>query len=160
MQISGFFTSRLNYVCLSVWPSYVPGPNVNIAKDHKMVTQSSEWPSPPHPANQAIDGKSNTFAHTSVEPNAWWSMKFCHDVIIARVRLWSRVDCCDEQMANFVVTVDNEFCGRVDGAIGVGKSIDVTCPKPLIGKVLRIQRTDNSLLSISELQVFSSINTC
>ena len=76
------------------------------------------------------------------------------------MRLWNRVDCCDEQMANFVVTVDKEICGRVDRAIGVGKSVDVTCPKPLIGRVLRIQRTDNFLLSISELQVFSSINTC
>ena len=119
-----------------------------------MVRQSSEWPSPPHPAIQAIDENSNTYAHTSVEPNAWWSMEFCNDVIIARVRLWNRVDCCDEQMANFVVTVDKEICGRVDRAIGIGKSIDVTCPKPLIGTVLRIQRTDTSLLSISELQVF------
>ena len=74
-----------------------------------MVTQGSEWPKPPHPAKQAIDENSNKYAHTSVEPNAWWSMEFCNDVIIARVRLWNRVDCCNEQMANFVVTVDNEI---------------------------------------------------
>ena len=125
-----------------------------------MVTQSSEHLTSLFPAKQAIDGNASTFSHTSVEPNAWWAMEFCNDVIIARVRHWKRVGCCDDQMANFVVTVDKEICGRVDGAIGVGKSVDVTCPKPLIGRVLRIQRTDNFLLSISELQVFSSINTC
>ena len=142
-----------------------------------MITQSPELPKPPHPAKQAIDENSNTYAHTSVEPNAWWSMEFCNDVIIATVRLcygfegwswvliasvpylayfllfWNRVDCCDEQMANFVVTVDNEICGQVDGAIGVGIGIDVTCPKPLIGTVLRIRRTDTFFLSISELHM-------
>ena len=133
---------------------------VDIAKDYKMVTQSSTWPTPPHPAIQAIDGNSNKYSHTRIERNPWWSMEFCNDVIIAKVRLWNRVDCCDKQMANFVVTVGNETCGRVDGAIGVGHSVDVKCPTPLIGKVLRIQRTDDYLLSISELQVFSSVNTC
>ena len=148
--------TNVSLFCLSEKPRYVPGPGVNIAKDFKLVTQSSEY----LPAERAIDGDSNTSSHTNTEPNAWWSMEFCSDVIIARVRLWNRSDCCDDQMANFVVTVDNKICGRVDGAIGVGKSIDVTCPKPLVGKMLKIQRTDNFLLSISELQLFSSIKTC
>ena len=155
-----FTIADVSLFCLSEKPRYVPGPSVNIVKDFRTVTQSSEYPTPPYPANLAIDGNSNTFSHTNAEPNAWWAMDFCNDVIIARVRLWNRSDCCDDQMANFMVTVDNEICGRVDGAIGVGKSIDVTCPKPLVGKVLKIQRTDNFLLSISELQLFSSIKTC
>ena len=154
-----FTLADVSLFCLSEKPRYVPGPSVNIVGDLRTVTQSSEY-LPRFPADLAIDGDSNTFSHTNTEPNAWWSMDFCNDVIIARVRLWNRSDCCDHQMTNFVVTVDNDICGRVDGAIGVGKSIDVTCPKPLVGKVLKIQRTDNSILSISELHLFSSIKTC
>ena len=145
---------------ISARPIYVPGPNIDISKDHKRVFQSSTWPTPPHIAIQAIDGDRNKYSHTKIESNAWWAMEFCNDVIIARVRLWNRVGCCDGQMANFVVTVDNEVCGSVVGAIGVGQSVDETCPKPLIGKVMKVQRTDTSVLSIAELQVFSSISTC
>ena len=76
----------------------------------------------PNSAKHAIDGNLSTFSHTGEESNPWWSIEFCSDVIIARVTLWNRKDCCDFQMANFVVTVDNEICGRVNGAIGVGKA--------------------------------------
>lgn len=88
-------------------------------------------------------------------------MRFCNNVIIAKVTLRNRSDCCDEQMADVGVTVDGVLCGRVDGQIGVGNSIDVICPKPLIGKVLKVQRNvQNQYLSIAEVQVFSTTTTC
>ena len=140
---------------------YVPGPSVNIVKDYSRVSQSSEHSSSKYPASQAIDSNTNTFSHTGVENNPWWRLEFCSAMKIAKVTMKNRVDCCDDQMTNIVITVDDNVCGEVGGPIGIGKSIDIKCQKPLFGKVVKVLRkAQNTILSFSEIQIYSSTNVC
>ena len=133
---------------------------MNIVKEYSRVSQSSEFPKPQYPAILAIDGNRNTFAHTASEAHPWWKLEFCNDVTVAMVTMINRHDCCDNEMSNIVITVDDNVCGEIGGAIGIGKSINVKCQKPLRGKAVKLMRKDHHYLSFSEIQIYSTTVTC
>ena len=60
-------------------------------------------------------------------------------------------------MSHFEVTVDGKLCGSVGSSVApLGNVNEIICTQPLIGKRLKIQRTVEGILSMSEVQVFSS----
>ena len=61
-----------------------------------------------------------------------------------------------DQLSPFDVTVDDQFCGHVSTTIALGAVAEITCEEPLLGSLLKIQRTVKGHLNIAEVQVFSS----
>ena len=60
-------------------------------------------------------------------------------------------------MSNFDVIVDDKLCGSIGSEVAPPGAVnEITCKEPLVGKRLKIQRRGEGVLSIAELQVFSS----
>ena len=67
----------------------------------------------------------------------------------------------DEQIGNVIITIDEQLCGRIGKAPGLGESHTVVCEKPLTGKTLKIQKEKEELLNLAEVEPIIAIpNGC
>ena len=58
----------------------------------------------------------------------------------------------DDNLRNLDITVNDHFCGHISDARANGTSKDITCPVPLTGTLLKIQKMETSVLNIAEVQ--------
>lgn len=136
-------------------PKSVPGPGINIATEYKIISQSSESHNY-RPATNAVDGNLGTISHTDHETTTWWTMEFCNSVTIGRLVVWNRRDCCASQLSDIDITVDDVFCGTITGIVAKGASVEILCPEPLIGTLLKLQKTTYGPLNLAEVQIYSA----
>ena len=50
------------------------------------------------------------------------------------------------------ITLDGQYCGHIGEAPPLGMFVKVTCPVTLIGRKLKIQKDDQLVLNIAEVQ--------
>ncbi|XP_033097895.1 deleted in malignant brain tumors 1 protein-like [Anneissia japonica] len=116
-------------------------------------------------AQRAIDnmltGKysRNSCTHTQNEPNSWWMVDLQETFDINYVRIYNRVDCCQDRLLDAIVRVsleeDNqsgEQCGQPVSALDVrgGKRISRQCS--LNGRYVSV--TVSNYLTLCEVEVF------
>ena len=71
------------------------------------ASQSSEHSSRYRPAELALDGDYSTISVTTNKEEAWWSVRFCTNIVIARVKVWNRSDCCSKYTRVWLTLIDN-----------------------------------------------------
>ena len=66
-----------------------------------------------------------------------------------------------EQLGNLSITIDEQVCGRIGKAPGLGVSHVVECGEPLIGKTLKIQKEKEEVLNLAEVMpIMAKPNGC
>jgi len=82
---------------------------------------SSEYRERHLPASHIMDGKRETFAHTSVlsnvDPHPWIELDFGAVYKFDRVRIINRQDCCQDRINNFAIIVGNVSARPQEGTI-------------------------------------------
>lgn len=114
------------------------------------------------PAADALDQNVGTFTHTATQTSPWWRLDFGRSVIVTKVIVYNRNNCCPERLANFKITVGdsssvdvNAVCASNIPAPMVSPFMaDVTCVTPLRGQYLHISLPGTArTLHFAELQV-------
>ena len=76
--------------------------NVALASSGATATQSSTY-SADFPASNAINGqhtgKTSDISHTNFESNPWWEVDLHSPVVVTRVIVYNRIDCCSERLS-------------------------------------------------------------
>ena len=60
------------------------------------------------------------------------------------------------QLSDIDITVDDVFCGTITGIVAKGASVEILCPEPLIGTLLKLQKTTYGPLNLAEVQIYSA----
>ena len=121
-------------------------------------------------ADNAIDGDmtatAGAIAATNSQPEAWWEVELDSIYRLESLRLWSRTDCCTDQLQNLYVLVsDTPFASDDLATTRAQAGVDeyyIGAPVNGIleidinrtGRHIRLQNVGNGPLSLAELQVF------
>ncbi|XP_066277441.1 uncharacterized protein [Branchiostoma lanceolatum] len=129
-------------------------------------------------ADLAVDGEKGTSVPdnqctlTNPEISPWWQVDLGRDWPISTVRVLNRGDCCGRLLANFEVRIkrelqswaweSSEICGTpYRGQLSNGQSITVDCPRPIVGRHVRIRinrpAPDPDVMSVCEVAVFPGL---
>ena len=84
-------------------------------------------------------------------------------MIVGKVVIINRADCCGSRLANLVITVrasgaDNsagQECGRFPGPGNDGQIVTIHCHRPLVGRVVQVQIHGMGSLNFFEVMVYS-----
>ena len=132
------------------------------------ITASSVWLDNPEVwgAQFAIDGiyseKGQFLFRSSRQDYPWLQWHLGSIMLVWRVRIRNRVDCCGDELAQITIRVGvdlgnmPDICGRFDGPGEENQQYDIKCqgPTPPSGKFIVIQRMEEaSILQINELIV-------
>lgn len=146
--------------------------NVVLNKITKQSSNSADGIS-----SRAVDGNTNgayasgSTTHTASEENPWWEVDLGTNVTLDSIRLWNRTDCCSDRLTNFYVFLsatpfssDNPTV--LAGQTGVWSKFTTTLSASSIlfnpntsGRYLRVQIAGTGILSLAEVQAFSSCST-
>ncbi|KAK3766892.1 hypothetical protein RRG08_040415 [Elysia crispata] len=154
--------SRLETLC-SLYIS--GGRNVALKQPAKLGSTFGEWT-----ADKAVDGithhqnTAQTCAHTLERP-AWWALNFNGPVRAMQFKMFSRQDCCLEQLVGFQLDAFHKISDTInvfsyiDATSKLSRKIEYTItPTPIITKSVKrvyIAKSANSqYLTICELMVF------
>ncbi len=108
---------------------------------------------------------SSMYHSASGEVLPWLQVEFDEPETVEALFLTSRPDCCMEQVNNVKITVGNmpavvgqpspnaHECAHFEGGIGLGETAEITCDDPIPGKYLVLQKMEDTLFSINELQI-------
>lgn len=125
-------------------------------------------------ASRAVDGRFNatwrdgplTFTGDAFQP--WWEVDLGAVHPLRRVRLWNRIDCCSELLADFDVLVSDTPFGngsleeeRARPGVGVyhvdtlkgERALEVALSEAQTGRYVRIWLNRQSTLSLAEVEV-------
>lgn len=121
-------------------------------------------------ASRAIDGKTSGYwhhssvTHTNRNNKAWWKVQLQNDVIINKINVWNRYDCCWNRLSNANVDILDE-----NGTVIETKNIGAQNNREQMvtelefdnvrGSAVRVQLTDTDYLSLAEVQVFGELYT-
>jgi YD repeat-containing protein len=146
-----------------------PPPSNNLASG-KAATQSSDYPAAGLTASQAVNGQTSDLTHTQYEAQAWWQVDLGSVNFIDSVKLWNRVDCCQDRLSNFYIFVSDvpftstnltttlsqagvsSYYTTGAAAATLTKSVNRS------GRYVRVQLTGTNYLSLAEVEVFGSAN--
>lgn len=142
--------------------------SVNIAPLVGVATQSSTGSG--GDAARAIDGNTNgnfgagSVTHTSGTDIPFWEVDLNAVYELDRVAIWNRTDCCGERLTNFeVLALDGSFGVVYSEAVYTGEgefapeSFEVVFPAGTQARWVSIQPFEVGVLSLAEVQVFSSL---
>ncbi len=94
---------------------------------------------------------------TNVEARPWLLLEFEHDILVTKVFVTTRSDCCAHSFTRITVSVgikgmtksekgelsQNPLCARYDGPPSfLGEIVTITCNDPLIGIFVVIQQNN------------------
>eukprot|EP00124_Ichthyophonus_hoferi_P005974 Ihof_evm1s1087 gene=Ihof_evmTU1s1087 len=124
-------------------------------------TQSSTY-SDDTVAFKGIDGDSstctNTIPYLSNQP--WWDVDLGAEVAVHYVKITNR-NWYRNRLGNVVVTVDGNLCSSKNVFTENNYYLTVTCEKPIVGRVLKIQLKNapvDGILTVCEVEVFGVLN--
>ena len=125
-----------------------------------VATQSSEgWGGAP---GRAIDGNTDgqwgggSVTHTD-GMDSWWEVDLQASYYIESIRLWNRLDCCSERLANFTVQVLDIDRNVVFESAGLNANSAVNFTVPDVdadGQIVRVSIPE-AFLSLAEVEIFS-----
>ncbi len=115
------------------------------------------------------DAVAGTVTHTAGGVQDWWQVDLGRSILVDRVQLWNRTDCCSDRLSNFTVFVSpSDMTGRrydqlmADTSIAK-RSVGVTpilptlgIPFGTVGRFVRVQLAAQNYLSLAEVQVYGS----
>ncbi|XP_041379652.1 uncharacterized protein LOC121392550, partial [Gigantopelta aegis] len=120
-------------------------------------------------ANNAIDGNrdgvyiTGSCSHTTMgDYRPWWQVELLWMIMVTGVKLYNRVDCCDERLHDFVITVlqnshDTAPKQCYKQTTAVAKTATITCEEPLAGWIVRVAKTradrHDDVLTLCEVEV-------
>ncbi|MDO3695696.1 PQQ-dependent sugar dehydrogenase [Wenyingzhuangia sp. chi5] len=156
------------FVSLKVTSQSVNLTNSKTAVQSSVSSQGGE-------ANLAIDGNTNgdfysgSVTQTNNETNPWWQIDLESKTNISLIQIFNRTDSFSERLTNFYVFIsDSDLSGQTFSEILVdcnvqqfyvselaGSSINI--PKEISGHYVRIQLAGTGILSLAEVNIFSSI---
>lgn len=159
-------------VTLAVTQAQMPGSNTNIAQGKTAIQSSLASGGLPQ---RAVDGNRNgdyfaqsSVTHTAIEDNPWWQVDLAAVNYIDNITLFNRTDCCSDRLSNFWLLVgpedmqgrslnellaDNRIYRRYVETLS-NNSINLTVNT--WGRFARIQKTQNGVLSLAEVEVYGS----
>jgi hypothetical protein len=125
------------------------------------AAQSSQYGDSTFFPGIALDQNVGSFTHTNTESNAWWRLDFGRSVMVTKVIVYNRADCCPFRLNNFKITVGDSSSVNVNTVCASNLPaplvspfmIDVTCTTPLRGQYLHISISAVEPLSLAEVQV-------
>jgi YD repeat-containing protein len=151
-------------------PQAPPSGQVNLALG-KAATQSSTYPAPGTAASNAVDGiTSGGITHTNLEAKPWWQVDLGAIQQVESVKLWNRLDCCQNRLSNFYVFISDSPFSSNDPATTAAQSgvwsyyVTGQAPDTLLltagrtGRYVRVQLTGTEYLSLREVEVFGEPN--
>jgi hypothetical protein len=144
---------------------------INLALN-RSASQSSEYSMPGYTAGQAVNGQvsGTDLTHTQYEAQAWWQVDLGNVHFIDSIKLWNRVNCCQERLSNFYIFVsDVPFNSTsltttlnqtgVSGYYTTGAAgATLTRSVNRTGRYVRVQLTGSNFLSLAEIEIFGSAN--
>merc|ERR1712176_170633 len=113
-------------------------------------------------ASRGIDGNTdgywhnNSVMHTCDRNNAWWKVDLGRDdVIIVKVSVTNRKDCCQDRLSNTNLEILNASGAVVETRPFEG-SRDVYDFEfdQVVGRAVRIQRNTRGVINVAEVQVY------
>ena len=143
------------------------------------ASQSSDWDVARYPASNANDGNTDIFlagtsehaiSHTNTEDQAWWQVELPYTVNITQIVVYNRVDTNNANVNRLsdanVMILDEAGSEVVEARRNIGPDALNNGPNPFIfdytggflGKTVKVQLTDNDMLTLREVQVFSPDN--
>jgi len=127
-------------------------------------------------AAKAVDGNSDgrwgsrSCACTKKEEKAWWAVDLGSSMLVYRVDVTNRGDCCPERLRNFYVGVTNDspvankpnlynydVCAINSAPIGAGATKAFACGKN--GRYVIVQQIYSDYLTICEVKVYAKGTT-
>jgi hypothetical protein len=122
----------------------------------KKTTQSSTG----HGGNsaRAVDGRTDgkysrgSCTHTKKERSPWWSVDLGRTVLVCKVVVWNRVDCCTSRLNNFDVLVGDDKCASVARAHR-RNTVQCGCKR---GRTVKVQLKRQDYLTLCEVQVYGT----
>ncbi|MEO0365579.1 MAG: galactose oxidase-like domain-containing protein, partial [Pseudomonadota bacterium] len=124
-------------------------------------------------AGNAIDGDLSgdetigSIAQTDADANAWWEADLGQVLGVDQVRLWSRSDCCADQLSDFYVLVSEDPFASQELAATLAQpgvraffhngsaSRQTDLSLEANGRYVRIQKAAPGVLATAEIQVFA-----
>ncbi|AYQ56862.1 hypothetical protein MS2017_1162 [Bathymodiolus thermophilus thioautotrophic gill symbiont] len=172
--ITGNFTRIALLTVLSVifLITNVYANNVNLAFG-KFATQSSTYPHYTDPlASKAVDGNTSGYfwdastTHTKKQQGAWWQVDLEEIQTIGQIIIYNRTDCCKGRLNNYKVIVSTEE--NFNAITYEQKFRSIPNPKIVIdlgvngkqGRFVKIQLLGNNYLSLAEVQIIATENSC
>jgi len=143
---------REQHAVITIYDEYGQGNVVDWAR-RGVARQSTTYLN--FPAFNAIDGNPLSFSHTQEQSGAWWEIKLPREVLINRIRILNRHDCCQERLSNFdVVVMDHDR--NVVITRHFSKPVKEYSLNDLnhIGRIVRIQLRDRNYLHMGEVNVY------
>jgi hypothetical protein len=144
---------------------------INLALN-RAATQSSDYPAAGITANKAVNGQTSDtdLTHTQLDAQAWWQVDLGNIHFIESVKLWNRVNCCQERLSNFYIFVSDVPFASIDvtatlNQAGVSSyytngaaAATLTRSVNRTGRYVRVQLTGTNYLSLAEVEVFGTAN--
>jgi hypothetical protein len=169
-HISGHVTIKITRT--GIWNSVIGGiffdsTSTNLALN-RTASQSSDYPAPGYTADKAVNGNLTDVMHTQLESQPWWQVDLGSVQMLNSIKLWNRVDCCQERLSNFYVFVSNTpfqytTVTQTQSQAGVasyytagqaGASVNISMNPNQTGRYVRVQLAGSNFLSLAEVQVW------
>ncbi|XP_062523278.1 uncharacterized protein LOC134197940 [Corticium candelabrum] len=143
----------------------------NVAKGKGVYISSlytARWP-----ANNAVDGNywstninSGSCTHSNAQTNPWFRVDLWQEMIISKVYLANRGDCCGDQLTNVMIRIGNDdsnnglknpICRQGLRAVPQGGYVYYACPN-MRGRQITLQIVKtNAVLNFCEIQVCGTL---
>jgi hypothetical protein len=132
------------------------GPVVENVALNKPATQSSTESG--EVASKAVDGNTygNSITHTRHENKPWWSVDLEGAHTVKKIKLFNRLNCCQDRLTNFKVILDRVGGSQLVLQPTVAGVQDVFTFPTSVSDVVRVtvQLNGTNYLSLAEVQVF------
>lgn len=140
----------------SLWPAAITLTTVPLTN----AQMSSVWKNDQFPAANAIDGQTNTMAHTAAGKGHWWSADFQEGIReVTKVKITNREDCCGDRLAQTRVYIDDVLCGQVPDTTATGDDHEIVCSEPITGSKIVIRHDQRQApLQLALVEVFGNDN--
>lgn len=133
-------------------------PPGGLVRDHASGTVTQSSTAAGGAATRAVDGNQNqqwgggscTHTNNQASTPVWWQLDLGSPKSISYVKVWNRVDCCNDRLHGATVNVDNQWCGTLTSTTNVQT---VQCDG-LSGQTIKIERA-HGILTLCEVEVYS-----
>jgi hypothetical protein len=144
-----------NKSLLTIYDRFGQGRMINWAR-RGTATHSSNYEN--FIPNNAIDGNPLTFNHTQADRGAWWQLTLPREIMIDRIELFNRRDCCQDRLSNFDVSILDENGGLIDKKFfpsgGNGQTPVTWLNVSQTGRLIKVQLRGQNYLHLSEVNVY------
>ncbi|XP_053408037.1 fucolectin-like [Mercenaria mercenaria] len=101
-------------------------------------------------------------AHTADQSaeEYWWRVDLEHVYPVSKVAILNRKEeCCSHCLHKLIITVGEtensmHLCAEYEGPVGPGKSQDIFCQKPMLGRFVRISKAIQETVVLCEVEVY------